>query len=236
MVARAADRQARQHYVESLRFDAKQSRDMRGISNPFSTVNLAAWLFPSESRNREETPNNRPSADLASPSISKSSLAAMVQRRTSQSQPPAQPFASLPPQPTFAKGEEEKKGARGSTGEAASGRGEEAAAVRDAPVVADRLRAVTSCCQNWGGPAGQVYHGEFLGARVAIKQLFSSFIDPSNLDEFSREVTLLHKLKHPHVLTFYGISRRDVYCFIVTEYCPYALDAILSEAESRMMF
>ena len=32
--------------------------------------------------------------------------------------------------------------------------------------------------------------------RVAIKQLFSSFIDPSNLDEFSREVTLLHKLKH----------------------------------------
>ena len=34
---------------------------MRGISNPFSTVNLAAWLFPSESRNREETPNNRPS-------------------------------------------------------------------------------------------------------------------------------------------------------------------------------
>ena len=73
-----------------------------------------------------------------------------------------------------------------------------------------------------------MYHGEFLGARVAIKQLFSSFIDPSNLDEFSREVTLLHKLKHPHVLTFYGISRRDVYCFIVTEYCPYALDAILS--------
>ena len=62
VVARAADRQARQHYVESLRFDAKQSRDMRGISNPFSTVNLAAWLFPSESRNREETPNNRPSA------------------------------------------------------------------------------------------------------------------------------------------------------------------------------
>ena len=57
---------------------------------------------------------------------------------------------------------------------------------------------------------------------------FRSFIDPSNLDEFSREVTLLHKLKHPHVLTFYGISRRDVYCFIVTEYCPYALDAILS--------
>ena len=50
VVARAADRQARQHYVD-LWFDAKQSRDMRGISNPFSTVNLAAWLFPSESRN-----------------------------------------------------------------------------------------------------------------------------------------------------------------------------------------
>jgi len=228
VVARAADRQARQHYVESLRFDAKQSRDMRGISNPFSTVNLAAWLFPSESRNREETPNNRPSADLASPSISKSSLAAMVQRRTSQSQPPAQPFASLPPQPTLAKGEEEKKEP-------------EAPPVKPPPAVAKKPRRFATL-QSWqidyerlrvvakigAGAAGQVYHGEFLGARVAIKQLFSSFIDPSNLDEFSREVTLLHKLKHPHVLTFYGISRRDVYCFIVTEYCPYALDAILS--------
>ena len=58
----------------------------------------------------------------------------------------------------------------------------------------ERLRVVAKI---GAGAAGQVYHGEFLGARVAIKQLFSSFIDPSNLDEFSREVTLLHKLKHP---------------------------------------
>jgi len=93
----------------------------------------------------------------------------------------------------------------------------------------ERLRVVAKI---GAGAAGQVYQGEFLGARVAIKQLFSSFIDPSNLDEFSREVTLLHKLKHPHVLTFYGISRRDVYCFIVTEYCPYALDALLSGARN----
>ena len=46
VVARAADRQARQHYVESLRFDAKQSRDMRGISNPSRPSTSAAWLFP----------------------------------------------------------------------------------------------------------------------------------------------------------------------------------------------
>lgn len=72
-----------------------------------------------------------------------------------------------------------------------------------------------------------MYKGEYIGAVVAIKQLYSTFIDPHNLDEFSREVTLLHKLKHPHVLTFYGIARRDVYCYIVTEFCPYALDAIL---------
>ena len=66
-------------------------------------------------------------------------------------------------------------------------------------------------------------------ALVAISSSFSSFIDPSNLDEFRAEVTLLHKLKHPHDPTrSLGISRRDVYCFIVTEYCPYALDAILS--------
>eukprot|EP00635_Sarcinochrysidales_sp_CCMP3193_P005050 CAMPEP_0118905194 /NCGR_PEP_ID=MMETSP1166-20130328/9325_1 /TAXON_ID=1104430 /ORGANISM="Chrysoreinhardia sp, Strain CCMP3193" /LENGTH=840 /DNA_ID=CAMNT_0006844463 /DNA_START=172 /DNA_END=2694 /DNA_ORIENTATION=+ len=89
----------------------------------------------------------------------------------------------------------------------------------------DRLRVVRKI---GAGSAGHVYKGEYIGAVVAIKQLYSTFIDPSNLDEFSREVTLLHKLKHPHVLTFYGIARRDVYCYIVTEFCPYALDAILS--------
>ena len=66
--------------------------------------------------------------------------------------------------------------------------------------------------------------------QVAIKQLYSSFIDPHDLAEFSREVTLLHRLKHPHVLTFYGISRREMYCFIVTEFCPYALDAVLARS------
>eukprot|EP00633_Aureoumbra_lagunensis_P003111 CAMPEP_0197288074 /NCGR_PEP_ID=MMETSP0890-20130614/4979_1 /TAXON_ID=44058 ORGANISM="Aureoumbra lagunensis, Strain CCMP1510" /NCGR_SAMPLE_ID=MMETSP0890 /ASSEMBLY_ACC=CAM_ASM_000533 /LENGTH=621 /DNA_ID=CAMNT_0042758471 /DNA_START=442 /DNA_END=2307 /DNA_ORIENTATION=- len=89
----------------------------------------------------------------------------------------------------------------------------------------ERLRVVRKI---GAGSAGHVYKGEYIGAVVAIKQLYSTYIDPSNLDEFSREVTLLHKLKHPHVLTFYGIARRDVYCYIVTEFCPYALDSILS--------
>ena len=43
----------------------------------------------------------------------------------------------------------------------------------------------------------------------------------------SREVTLLHKLKHPHVLTFYGISKR---CLLLHRdgVLPLCLDAILS--------
>ena len=88
----------------------------------------------------------------------------------------------------------------------------------------DRLRVVDKI---GAGAAGHVWRGEYLGATVAVKQLYSSFMDPSNLDEFSREVTLLHQLKHPHVLTFYGISRRDLYVYIVTEFCPFALDLIL---------
>ena len=227
VVARAADRRARQHYVESLRFDAKQSRDMRGISNPFSTVNLAAWLFPSGSRTLEDAPSNRPSADATSPGFnfqgSKNSLAAMAQtmRRASDKTP----FDPTPPAPVVVG--EEKKGSEESLKPppAALKRARRFATLQSWQIDYERLRVVAKI---GAGAAGQVYTGEFMGARVAIKQLFSSFIDPSNLDEFSREVTLLHKLKHPHVLTFYGISRRDVYCFIVTEYCPYALDAILS--------
>ena len=69
MVARASERQSRFAFAQAVRVDAKQSADMRGISNPFSANNLAAWLFPRDDDERP-APNNTlasPSRDPAAP-------------------------------------------------------------------------------------------------------------------------------------------------------------------------
>ncbi|KAH8057196.1 hypothetical protein JL722_6839 [Aureococcus anophagefferens] len=195
-VARATERQGRVAFAQAVRVDAKQSTDMRGISNPFSANNLAAWLFPAPGDG---------GAGISMPEVKKALISSLTRRSRHA--------------------EEEKAHADDDLREhRAAATRKRFATLQSWQIDFERLRVVAKI---GAGAAGQVYEGEFLGARVAIKQLFSSFIDPSDLDEFSREVTLLHKLKHPHVLTFYGISRRDVYCFIVTEHCPYALDALL---------
>ena len=215
-VARATERQGRVAFAQAVRVDAKQSTDMRGISNPFSANNLAAWLFPA--------PGDGGGAGVAMPEVK-------VDEELAESRSPKHGFQS--PQKALISSltrrsrhaEEEKAHADDDLREhRAAATRKRFATLQSWQIDFERLRVVAKI---GAGAAGQVYEGEFLGARVAIKQLFSSFIDPSDLDEFSREVTLLHKLKHPHVLTFYGISRRDVYCFIVTEHCPYALDALL---------
>ncbi|KAH8048781.1 hypothetical protein JL721_11869 [Aureococcus anophagefferens] len=214
-VARATERQGRVAFAQAVRVDAKQSTDMRGISNPFSANNLAAWLFPAPGDG---------GAGISMPEVK-------VDEELAESRSPKHGFQS--PQKALISSltrrsrhaEEEKAHADDDLREhRAAATRKRFATLQSWQIDFERLRVVAKI---GAGAAGQVYEGEFLGARVAIKQLFSSFIDPSDLDEFSREVTLLHKLKHPHVLTFYGISRRDVYCFIVTEHCPYALDALL---------
>ena len=113
-----------------------------------------------------------------------------------------------------------KKGTRGSTGEAASGRGQKAQKVRHAQswqIDYERLRVVAKIELVW--PDKSITASSWARAWRS-----SNYLVPSSTrrtwTNFRREVTLLHKLKHPHVLTFYGISRRDVYCFIVTSTAP----------------
>eukprot|EP00658_Telonema_sp_P-2_P078467 TRINITY_DN7352_c0_g1_i1.p1 TRINITY_DN7352_c0_g1~~TRINITY_DN7352_c0_g1_i1.p1 ORF type:complete len:778 (+),score=106.26 TRINITY_DN7352_c0_g1_i1:2-2335(+) len=70
------------------------------------------------------------------------------------------------------------------------------------------------------GSSGQVYHGRFCSEHVVLKECYAEMIG-GDLDEFEREAAILHKLNHPRIVRFYGvtISSRSSQCFIVTEFC-----------------
>ena len=51
--------------------------------------------------------------------------------------------------------------------------------------------------------AGNIYSGYFGSDPIAAKSVFSQFL-LEDLGEVTKELTLLHKIKHPHIVTFYG--------------------------------
>lgn len=79
------------------------------------------------------------------------------------------------------------------------------------------------------GGAGQVWRGSYGGARVAMKQLFSSMIDATDVAEVRIEASLLSQLRHPHVVQFYGVSINGADIYIVTEFCESSLQEWLAD-------
>jgi serine/threonine protein kinase len=83
------------------------------------------------------------------------------------------------------------------------------------------------------GGSGQIFKAKFSNMDVAVKQLYSAMLDPSNLQEFKNETYLLSTLRHPSVVNFYGISvdgvTGDVY--IVTELACCSVNAPLYNAK-----
>jgi hypothetical protein len=54
------------------------------------------------------------------------------------------------------------------------------------------------------GSFGAVYTAKLRGSDVAVKKLYSSTSDADILADFSQEVSIMTKLRHPHVLLFLG--------------------------------
>ena len=77
------------------------------------------------------------------------------------------------------------------------------------------------------GGSGQVFKGMYSGHSVAIKELFTTLMDPNDLEEFKKEAMLLASLRHPNIVMFYGVSHNEKCFYIVTEFCPTSLDKIL---------
>ena len=72
-----------------------------------------------------------------------------------------------------------------------------------------------------GGSFGDVYSGTYLGAPVAIKalRLHSDERQSHLVEEFLKELSVLRKLRHKHVVQLIGASADPPACVLVTEFC-----------------
>ena len=70
------------------------------------------------------------------------------------------------------------------------------------------------------GAFGIVYKAKYHGSNVAVKQLPMHMIemDPKALDDFRREAELMEKLRHPHVVQFFGYYQDATHYSIVMEF------------------
>jgi serine/threonine protein kinase len=97
-----------------------------------------------------------------------------------------------------------------------------------------------------GGGEGIVYRGKYLGAKVAVKELLN-LISPLDDDEqhrqalrgFEHEASILSRLRHPNIMSFYGVSVRNTSMqglsyFLVTELCDTSLSDFDIAAASQV--
>ena len=69
-----------------------------------------------------------------------------------------------------------------------------------------------------GGAGGQVFRGRFGHSDVALKESFQMLCNGKN-EEMVREAGMMTKLRHPNVVTFFGICQKDKRVFLVMEFC-----------------
>jgi serine/threonine protein kinase len=65
--------------------------------------------------------------------------------------------------------------------------------------------------------------GRWGAARIAAKSIFSQMMN-SDYGEIESEMRLLHQLKHPNIVTFFGVSYHQGTILLITEYCPTNLE------------
>ena len=66
-----------------------------------------------------------------------------------------------------------------------------------------------------GGGSGLVYKGRWQHTDVAIKQLHSVEFDPRAKVEFNREVSIMANLRHPNIVSLFGICFEPEFCIVM---------------------
>lgn len=66
-----------------------------------------------------------------------------------------------------------------------------------------------------------------------MTQFYSIMMVPDAIEELRREAALLAQLRHPNVMSFFGVCSRGDDIFIVTEYCPGSLQAWLQNPDNK---
>lgn len=82
------------------------------------------------------------------------------------------------------------------------------------------------------------------GDKVAIKILEKDKIkDQGDIDRINREITILKKVRHPHVVQLYEMIENNDYLYLIMEYCSggelfqhIVKNRRLKEAEAAKMY
>jgi len=78
------------------------------------------------------------------------------------------------------------------------------------------------------GGFGVVYQGSYHGASVAIKQLHLVEVSPRTMGEFQKEAALMVSLRHPNIVTVFGVCTERGHYSVVMDYMPRgSLDKVL---------
>ena len=81
-----------------------------------------------------------------------------------------------------------------------------------------------------GGGFSVVHRALWHGAPVAVKQWFDPSMSDELLADFRGEVSVLHGLRHPHIVQFLGACSKPPHLCAVFEYLPHTLHGILHES------
>jgi hypothetical protein len=73
----------------------------------------------------------------------------------------------------------------------------------------ERLHITETPLASGGG--GVVYRGTFLNQKVAIKAVYSQMYNFQDLNEISREASMLVRVAHPHITRLHGVSIHQGY-------------------------
>ena len=67
------------------------------------------------------------------------------------------------------------------------------------------------------GAFGEVWSAEWAGTKVAVKKILKADISEDDLAEFSQEILLMSKLRHPNIVQFLGATLDPEFC-LLTEF------------------
>ena len=79
------------------------------------------------------------------------------------------------------------------------------------------------------GAFGAVYKADWVGAMVAVKELLNSNLNPRAVTEFFNEVAVMADVRHPNVVSLYGIST-EPYSLVMEFLANGSLRAVLDSA------
>ena len=85
------------------------------------------------------------------------------------------------------------------------------------------------------GGFGEVFKGLKDGIdEVAVKVIH--LVNPSSIDQFKSEIDLISKLRHKHILQFYGACMKPSFFYMVTELMETDLFSALRDRDKRLLY